>query len=141
MSGRRNDMPPMPSCHACGECCGPVSARRDEAKAVRRFCEDNGVRWEPDPASSLCGFLRTRPDGTRACAVYPVRPWACRAFGVIAEMPCSYHPEAIRASMPADEAVLRHLIKLEDGLLGEHFEPGYLERLHKVALGRSVKLR
>jgi hypothetical protein len=131
---RKTDLPAMPSCNGCGACCGPVTARPEEVKRIKRFVEGNGVTWQADAVeegtiSFACGFLRPQADGTYQCAVHSVRPWACRAFGVIEEMPCPLFPEAAVASVPRHKAVLLRLIDPEDKYLGEHFEAGYLNRI------------
>jgi len=124
----------MPLCNGCGACCGPVTARPEELKRIKRFVKDNDVTWQADPVdegtiSFACGFLRPQEDGSYQCAVHSVRPWACRAFGVIEEMPCPLFPEAAVASVPRQQAVLLRLIDPGDKYLGEHFENGYLRRI------------
>ena len=131
---RRTDLPPMPLCNGCGACCGPVSARLDEAKRIRKYIRENDVAWvvpasEPGTVDVACGFLRKQEDGTYRCAVHPVRPWSCRAFGVIEEMPCPFFPEAVVTSFPSQKAQLLHLVDVADKYLGEYFEPGYLKRI------------
>jgi len=131
---RKTDLPSMPLCNGCGACCGPVTARPEEVKRIKRFVEDNNVKWQADAVeegtiSFACGFLRPQDDGSYQCAVHSVRPWACRAFGVIKEMPCPLFPEAAVASVPRQQAVLLRLIDPEDKYLGEHFEEGYLRRI------------
>lgn len=131
MSGRRLDFPAMEGCTGCGECCGPVGVRPDQSKVIRRFARAEGVEWIVFEGSTSCGFLRfDEAAGRHICAIYPVRPWACRTFGVIAEMPCSYVPGAVRLSIPADEAIRRRLTDPGDPLLGTVFEgEAYIERL------------
>lgn len=139
---RRTDLPPMPHCSACGECCTVVKARPEEAKRIRAFVREHDVKWEPPDlrpktdyktdVNPYCGFLRPQPDGTWACAVYPVRPWGCRAFGVIADMQCEYFPEDAVANMSAKDAVMLRVTDPADRDLGEYFEPGYLERIASV---------
>lgn len=122
----------MPSCTGCGQCCTVVRGRPDEIKRIRHFMRDNDVEWvvPPEDDQLRCGFLRDQPDGTKTCGVYEARPWACRAFGVIKEMPCTFFFEAATISLPADEAIARRLSDPDDQLLGEAFEgPGYAERL------------
>jgi Fe-S-cluster containining protein len=142
----------MTGCVGCGECCTLVNARHDELKRIRHYMRDNGVRWQPpevrpsgrtDGVNPYCGFLRAQDDGTWACGIYPVRPWVCRAFGVFAEMVCSYSPEEARFELSADEVRGRRLGSGFDKTLGEVFEPGYRERLapyfEAVAAMRKLK--
>jgi Fe-S-cluster containining protein len=127
-------MPAMPLCNGCGDCCGPVTARPEEVKRIRQYMKEHGVAWEPpapeeNTISFSCGFLRKQEDGSFRCAVHPARPWACRAFGVIEEMPCPHFPEAVVESFPRQKAQALRLIDPADRYLGEHFEPGYLQRI------------
>lgn len=131
---RKTDLPAMPLCNGCGACCGPVTARPEEVKRIRRYMRENDVSWQSHPVeegtiSFACGFLRPQDDGSYQCAVHSVRPWACRAFGVIKEMPCPLFPEAAVTSVPRQQAVLLRLIDPEDKYLGEYFESGYLRRI------------
>ena len=131
---RRTDLPPMPLCNGCGACCGPVTARPEEVKRIRKYVRENSIEWlvepvEPDTISFACGFLRKQDDGSYQCAVHPVRPWTCRAFGVIKEMPCPLFPEAVVESFPRQKAQELRLVDASDKYLGENFEPGYLARV------------
>jgi hypothetical protein len=131
---KRTDLPDMPLCNGCGAWCGPVTARPEEVKRIRRYVKENGIEWrapelEEGTISFACGFLRPQADGSYTCAVHPVRPWACRAFGVIKEMPCPLFPEAAVTSVPRQQATLLRLIDPADKYLGEHFESGYLKRI------------
>ena len=130
----------MPLCNGCGACCGPVKARPEEVARIRRYLKENDVHWETPPVEEdtinfACGFLRKQEDGSYLCAVHPARPWACRAFGVIEEMPCHLFPEAAVTSVPQKQAQLLRLIDPEDKYLGEHFEPGYLQRIGGAEMG------
>jgi hypothetical protein len=141
---RRTDLPEMPLCNGCGACCGPVTARPDEVKRIRRYVEDNDVVWLAEPiaentVSFGCGFLRKQDDETLTCAIHPVRPWACRAFGVIKEMACPLFPEAAIISVPRQQATSLHLIDPTDKYLGEHFEPGYLKRIGGRGTGVALQ--
>lgn len=140
-SDRRTHLPEFVGCTSCGECCTVVRARPDEAKRIRRYAEDNDVEWivdnnvQPDPIpgapglNRTCGFLRKEADGKFACAAYPVRPWTCRAFGVLSHIPCAYFPENAQLVLPAPEIEKRGFSRHEDKWLGEYFEPGYKDRM------------
>lgn len=86
-------LPTMQGCHNCGECCGPAHATPEEAAVIGEYITANGIGWQEQPDVQRCGFLRGRDN---QCAIYPVRPLICRMFGVVEEMPCSYHPEEAR---------------------------------------------
>ncbi len=141
---RRTDLPEMPLCNGCGACCGPVSARPDEVKRIKRYVKDNDIAWiapalEEDTISFACGFLRPLDDGSFGCAVHAVRPWLCRAFGVIEEMPCPLFPEAVATSVPRRNAVRLRLLDESDRYLGEYFEDGYLKRIGGRELGPALR--
>lgn len=141
---RRTELPDMPLCNGCGACCGPVTARPDEVKRIKRYVKDNDVAWmtpklDEGTISFACGFLRPHDDGSFGCAVHSVRPWACRAFGVIEEMPCPLFPEAATISFPRRNAALLRLIDEKDRYLGEHFEDGYMKRIGGRELGPALR--
>lgn len=136
----RYSLPVMSACTSCGQCCGPAMASRDEIKRIRRLLKDTGETWiapgDDDPLR--CGFLRRDGDATR-CAVYEARPWVCRAFGVVKQMPCDFFPDSAIVDMPADEAVGSGRMPATAKLLGEAFEPGYyLRTSHAAALRRAI---
>jgi Fe-S-cluster containining protein len=131
----------MKSCTSCGECCTTVRARPEEAKRIRHFARENGIEWQPPERQPIdyaemgdqgpnryCGFLR-RDGEVHRCAIYEVRPWACRAFGVVPGLECTYFPEEVVSGLSAEDAALRRLTDPADRLLGEYFESGYLERM------------
>ena len=132
---KRTDLPPMLSCDGCVDqpvvaaCCTIVHATRLEAKAIRRYASDNGIVWTPSEANGgiACGFLQ---DGQ--CAIYEVRPWMCRAFGVIKQAPCSRFPDEARVDMPQQQMINLRLSDPNDAFLGWYFEPGYYERMKKA---------
>lgn len=108
----------MPECTSCGQCCGPVTATLDEAFAIRKYIEANGIEWRERPDDpTRCGFYAGR------CTIYEVRPFACRAYGVIKEMACPYFPDAAKQSLPAEDAIARGLMSPSDHLLSYFFAP------------------
>lgn len=111
--------PPMPQCTSCGDCCGPVPVRPQEIARIKAFCGRRGIAWTAHLHKMACGFL-DRASGR--CRIYPVRPVACRMFGVIKEMPCPHFPQAVRLSFPAKAAVASGLTAFGDQLLGVVFE-------------------
>lgn len=113
----KRDFPKMPECTNCGDCCGPVTARPSEVEKIKRYVERKGIEWIPlDDDPLKCGFYQRG-----LCAIYPVRPSACRMFGVVKEMPCSFFPQAARMSFPPKAAIASGLMALNDPLLSEHF--------------------
>lgn len=134
---RRTDFPPMKSCNGCQasggkqDCCTIVRVRPVEAKRIKRFTEDNNIKWE-QAEGIRCGFAR---DGN-VCAIYEVRPFACRAMGVVKQMPCSHFPEEAVIDFPTEQVVRQRLSDPDDAFLGYYFESGYYERM-KVALKPS----
>ncbi len=134
---RRTDLPAMHACDGCksagpthgSDCCTIVRARPEETKRIRHYMRDNGVVWLKAEGIK-CGFLR---EGG-ACAIYDVRPWVCRAFGVVKQMPCPHFPEAAVVDLPSDKAIALRLGDPYDYTLGESFEGySYLARM-KAAL-------
>ena len=141
---RRTDLPDMPLCNGCGACCGPVSARPDEIKRIKRYTKDHDIEWkapelQEGTISFACGFLRPQDDGSFNCAIHAVRPWLCRAFGVIDEMPCPVFPEAPTISFPSRNSVRLRLVDEKDRYLGEYFEEGYLKRIGGRELGPALR--
>jgi Fe-S-cluster containining protein len=119
----------MTHCDGCAHeattnaCCTLVMARPAEAKAIRHYAREHGVSWQQHEGIR-CGFLQ---DGQ--CAVYPVRPWVCRAFGVVQQLPCSRFPEDAVIDYSPEQARLNRVADPGDELLGAYFEDGYYERM------------
>ncbi|OGS01196.1 MAG: hypothetical protein A2V88_08935 [Elusimicrobia bacterium RBG_16_66_12] len=92
-------------------CCGPVTVTEREAEIIKTFAQERDIRWRT--LSNLrCGFLQ----GGR-CAMYEVRPFACRAMGVIKEMPCPRQVGPL--SFPADRAANEGWMSSSDRLLSD----------------------
>lgn len=125
----RTDLPEMKSCDGCqheetkNACCTIVRVRPQEAKRIRRYIADNDIHWLRQEGIT-CGFMQ---EG--ACAIYEVRPWVCRAFGVVKQLPCSRFPEEAVLDMPQQQAVNLRLSDPDDQFLGYYFEPGYYEHM------------
>lgn len=83
-----NESFPCSTCEAV--CCGPVAlsrARLDKIKAyVLAMPPAERKRLAAQKRSSIdCRFLDMK---SHRCAIYPVRPWICKAFGRVEGMPC-----------------------------------------------------
>ena len=128
----RTNLPEMKSCDGCkhevdqNACCTIVRATREESKRIKRYAEENAVDWQVNEGIK-CGFLQ---DGQ--CAVYAVRPWACRAMGVVKQIPCSRFPEEAVIDIPQPVAISLKLSSPDDAFLGFYFEPSYYERMKRA---------
>jgi len=122
----------MKSCDGCkheevtNSCCTIVRARPQEAKRIKQYIEDNDIQWQVNDGIT-CGFMQ---DGQ--CAIYPVRPWVCRAFGVVRQMPCTRFPQEAVLDLPPAKAHSLKLSDPDDAFLGWYFEPGYYDRMKQV---------
>lgn len=74
-------LPPIPCPPDCGDCCGIVPVSTLEWLAVAAYARNHGITAREQGLS--CPFLH---DGR--CAVHPVRPVLCRAFGHVRGMTC-----------------------------------------------------
>lgn len=84
----------MADCNGCGACCGPVSCTSKEAQKIAAFVERRKISWQQHDDPLTCGFYDVK---RKRCRIYSVRPFACRAFGVVTEM---------KQSLPARDAAL-----------------------------------
>lgn len=73
--------PPMRCDEGCGECCGPAPASKAELAAVRHYIAAHGIK--PIEQGLTCPFYQSG-----RCAVYPVRPRICQAFGHVETLTC-----------------------------------------------------
>lgn len=108
----------MADCNGCGACCGPVSCTPKEAQKIAKFVERRKITWQEHDDPLTCGFYDVE---RKRCRIYSVRPWPCRAFGVITEMKCPLFPKAAKQSLPARDAVVLGLMHPGDRLLSMHF--------------------
>lgn len=111
-------LPPMTACDGCGDCCGPVSVNEQEAEYITDFLRLSAVCWTSTDLLR-CGFYDKQ---SRRCLIYDVRPFGCRLFGVVQEMPCPHYPMAAVASFPANRAVAEGYSNLSDMFLDELVE-------------------
>lgn len=86
-------------CFAC--CSQPIPVSLAELLAIRAFLRLSGGK--PVPGGRFCPFLRTG-----LCAIYPVRPFACRRYLIFNrvcaedEDPTATRPEDVLRPDPAD---------------------------------------
>lgn len=73
--------PPMRCDEGCGQCCGPAPATKAELAAVQRYITANGI--VPVDQGLTCPFYQSG-----RCAVHPVRPRICQAFGHVEMLTC-----------------------------------------------------
>ena len=79
---------PCSGCQAL--CCGPVALSGDRMAKIRAYVEtlpqQKRQRLAAQRRNKLdCGFLDKE---NSRCAIYPVRPWVCEAFGRVEGMRC-----------------------------------------------------
>lgn len=68
--------------NGCGECCGPVPVTRGELAKVRVYIEAHGI--VPVAQGTRCPlYIRG------GCAIYPIRPRVCQAYGHSERLACS----------------------------------------------------
>lgn len=109
-------MPPMQCERGCGECCGPVPVSFKKLEEVRAYCTKHGIT--PLVQDSRCPlFIKNQ------CAIHPIRPRVCQAYGHSEKLSCSrghdrlYHDEqalmkwVIADGMP--ETTLHALVGLQ----------------------------
>ena len=83
-----NESFPCSTCKAL--CCGPVELSRDRMEKICAYLttmpKTERKRLARQKRSVLdCRFLDKK---NHRCAIYPVRPWICEAFGKVETMPC-----------------------------------------------------
>jgi len=125
---------PMRCEKGCGECCGPVPVTAAELAAVRDYIAEHKIA--PREQGTRCPFYQRS-----VCAVYPVRPRVCQAYGHSERLVCSRgHNQDVD-----DEAALMRWV-LEGGppvatlhqLAGVPLAP--FENLARVLVGRHGRL-
>lgn len=88
---KRIELPQLNCKPNCGECCGVVPCTEAEYAAVEQYASEHGVI--PKAQGLTCPFYQ---EG--GCAVYEIRPFPCRFFGHVEEMPC---PHGINVNVPS----------------------------------------
>lgn len=95
-----SDSFPCSSCKA--GCCGPVPLSCVRLKKIHGFIatlpETERARLAAQKRRlSDCAFLDQK---TFQCAIYPVRPWLCKAFGRVKGMQCPKMPGLVQIIPP-----------------------------------------
>ena len=84
-----HNLPAHTNCNNCGACCGMIPVTNDEMQEILKYVSRNppalSVAAKHNMDLSHCPF---RDDEKKKCAIYPVRPLACKMFGVCAGMQC-----------------------------------------------------
>lgn len=75
------NIPRHTRCNNCGQCCGIIPATLYEINAIRDYIAVNGILPIERSDKTICPF---RDEKEKKCLIYPVRPIACRLFGVAA---------------------------------------------------------
>lgn len=135
-----HDQLPRTSCDNCGKCCNSISLYSLEYHRVMR---EIMTKWQPERIlrliKSLLRFdlrqaqvgdekrLRCvfRDDVTKVCLVHPVRPFACRIFGLLKENGLRECNNVKDLSLPEQTVKEEYLINLQTKILenSESFEP------------------
>ena len=135
-----HDQLPRTSCDNCGKCCNSISLYSLEYHRVMR---EIMAKWQPERIlrliKSLLFFdlrraqvgnekrLRCvfRDDVTKVCLVHPVRPFACRIFGLLKENGLRECNNVKDLSLPEQTVKEEYLINLQARILenSESFEP------------------
>lgn len=131
---------PKTACGNCGKCCNSISLYSLEYHRIMREIMAN---WKPERIlrlikSLLCFDLRQaqvgdekrlrcvfRDDETKVCIVHPVRPFACRIFGLLKENGLRECDQVKDLAFPEQVVKEEYLINLQTKILenSESFEP------------------
>jgi hypothetical protein len=76
-------LPTMKCDEGCGRCCGIIPVTEKEYTRIMLRADRDGV--VPMAQGITCPFFQLGK-----CAVYEVRPLACRLFGQVDQMPCPF---------------------------------------------------
>jgi len=79
---------PCSSCTAL--CCGPVPLSRDRLEKIKAYVQTMPKAERKRLAAQKRGQVDCRflDKANYRCAIYPVRPWLCEAFGRVERMRC-----------------------------------------------------
>ncbi|HNX75972.1 MAG TPA: YkgJ family cysteine cluster protein [Candidatus Rifleibacterium sp.] len=140
MLDRLHEQLPRTSCGNCGRCCNSVSIFSLE---YHRIIREVMATWQPERLrrlikSALRFDLRQadaggekrlrcifRDDETRVCLIHPVRPFACRIYGLLQEDGTRTCDQVSDLRLPARPVSESYLTDLQSRVLenSESFEP------------------
>jgi len=117
---------PCSTCDAL--CCGPVPLSRDRLEKIKAYIQampkDEQKRLAAQKRSKVdCKFLDMKH---YRCAIYPVRPWLCEAFGRVERMRCSEVSGLIEVIPPFLEEA-QFLVEYESEPAGDSSQFNWLE--------------
>lgn len=83
---------PSHNCKNCGQCCEIVPATKIEIENIKEFVNamDSEYRIKLKNQKRRVGSCPYRDTEKQACAIYKVRPFICKIFGVAKGMECSH---------------------------------------------------
>lgn len=85
-------LPSMRCDSSCTKCCGVVAVSEEDLQRVLKYARDNGIK--PVEQGLYCPFFQSG-----RCAVHPVRPRICQAFGHHTSLCC---PRGYNVNMDVD---------------------------------------
>ncbi len=87
----------------CTDCCGPIPFSQWERKRIK---------IEPGKSGKPCPYL-----GEGGCLIYEQRPFICRLFGTVPEMPCPHgcKPEKMLSSLEGKKLLHKYKKMVENG--------------------------
>lgn len=91
----------------CEESCGPIVVGSKEAAAMKAAA---GGKPLTVSGEATCGYLK----GGR-CSVYKARPFICRMWGVVPELPCPWGCHAERILTRAEATMLFRMLERVGG--------------------------
>lgn len=135
-----HDQLPRTACGNCGKCCNSISLYSLE---YHRIMREIMTKWKPDRILKLIKSLLLfdlrqaevgeekrlrcvfRDDETKVCIIHPVRPFACRIFGLLKENGLRECDKVKDLAFPEQTVKEEYLINLQAKLLenSESFEP------------------
>lgn len=88
----------------CQDSCGPIVQGRSTTKQELLRLQDAGgeKRGRQRRAPMTCPYL-TAEDETGRCSVYEARPFICRLWGVVDDMPCPHGCEVTPGRLSMEE--------------------------------------
>ncbi len=140
MVDKLHDQLPRTACGNCGKCCNSISMYSLE---YHRIIREVMTKWKPDRILKLIKSLLRfdlrqaqvgnesrlrcvfRDDITKVCLIHPVRPFACRIFGLLKENGLRECNNVKDLALPEQVVKEEYLINLQAKILetSESYEP------------------